>query len=107
MRPDVETTAGMKARRISWAASRPDICQPSPVAAGRARSRCPDHVRMTQGAILRRVISAAMKVVNPGSIKAYPATPIQQHLGDVYVRSNVLILGDRDCGDTGDDDVSS
>ena len=34
-------------------------------------------VRMTQGAILRRV----------------------------YVRSNVLILGDRDCGDTGERDV--
>ena len=55
---------------------------------------------MTQGAILRWVISAATEVVNPGSIQAYPATRNQQHLGDVYVRSKVLILGDRDCGDT-------
>ena len=55
---------------------------------------------MTQGAILRGIISAAMEVVNPGNIKADPATPIHLHLGDVYVRSNVLILGDRDLGNT-------
>ena len=41
-------------------------------------------VRMTQNAILRGIISAAVEVVHPRNIKAYPATPIHLHQGDVY-----------------------
>ena len=31
---------------------------------------------MTEGAILRGIISVAMEVVNPGNVKANPTTPI-------------------------------
>ena len=43
-------------------------------------------VRMTQytqSAILRGIISAAVEVVHPGKIKAYPATPILLYQGDM------------------------
>ena len=61
MRPDVETSAGRKARRISCAAA-------GPIFVNLLLSPLEEHgidVRMTQGAILRRVSRVAMKVVNP------------------------------------------
>ena len=50
-----------------------------------------------------------MKVVNPGSIDAKPTAPVDLHLWEVYVRTNLLILDlvHLDDGDTGGDTVSS
>ena len=59
-------------------------------------------VRMTQGSILRRVSSVAMKVMNPGNIDAQPPPPVGHHAWEVYVRAKLPIV-DLDGGDAGGD----
>ena len=59
-------------------------------------------VRMTQGAILRRVSSVAMKVMNPGNIDAQPTASVDHHVCEVYVCAKLPIL-DLDGGDAGGD----
>ena len=59
-------------------------------------------VRMTQGSILRRVSSVAMKVMNPGNIDAQPTASVDHHAWEVYVRAKLPIL-DLDGGDSGGD----
>ena len=59
-------------------------------------------VRMTQGSILRRVSSVAMKVMNPGNIDAQPTADADHHLWEVYVRAKLPLL-DLDDGDSGGD----
>ena len=59
-------------------------------------------VRMTQGSILRRVSSVAMKVMNPGNIDAQPTASVGHHAWEVYVRAKLPIV-DLDGGDAGGD----
>ena len=59
-------------------------------------------VRMTQGSILRRVSSVAMKVMNPGNIDAQPTASVGHHAWEEYVRAKLPIL-DLDGGDAGGD----
>ena len=62
-----------------------------------------DATHMTQGSILRRVSSVAMKVMNPGNINAQPtADAADHHLWEVYVRAKLPIV-DLDGGDAGGD----
>ena len=63
---------------------------------------------MTQSSIVRGITSAAVEVVNPGNIKAYPREPWKHQgtprvtprdtnplaSGDVFVGPNVLAWGD-------------
>ena len=99
MRPDVETTAGSKTRRII-------LCRVAgPIFVNLLLCPVREHkidVRMAQGAILRRVSGAAMKVMNPGDIDAQPTAPVDLHAWEEYVRAKLLIL-DLDGGDTGGD----
>ena len=49
-------------------------------------------VRMTQGSILRRVSSVAMKVMNPENVDAQPTADADHHLWEVYVRAKLPIV---------------
>ena len=58
------------------------------------------NVLMAQGAIRRGVNSAAMEVVNQGSVNDDPTKPIQRQVGDIQVPYNVHILSARDLRDS-------